>query len=223
MLLSVSEGGIVLQSPYGRHAGYQGWEFRVPGGCGHSRVQCAVYLPRNDAVAVAVYDSVTKMSSVSLLNATTGKVYETTDGIPDRVASIACSGRRNFTTPSWDERNQAPARVYVLTCSGTALLMDYSPSSDETMQAAYDDAVHEIRSPVPRIPLLGKTLQNSQKKRPLVAVELDEIGVIGSAPRTDNKRVALEALESQPGASKELSRLHGAFARSFVTRHLQRP
>jgi hypothetical protein len=139
LLLTQSQAGIALQSPFGVLAGscLPRWSWGIPTRFQKGLVvSSACFMPNHDSFAVSMYSTLKDKSSVVWIDAETGDLglkldSDTTsnptscmDDIPGRLVSIRSLGQRRVISKwlsSGDRAKTNPVRLYGLTSRGTLL------------------------------------------------------------------------------------------------------
>ena len=226
MVLTQSATAVTLQSPYGSAGGSVGWNWWVmeEENMQISRVE---YLPESELVAIALEQTSSatrdKQSRIVLVDATTGSCRMRLSPFSGCVIAMA-------TLPSRcrSARSGALSLLYALTSRGEMVCFQENENGDDDKDGEANIVSRNTTetSTVPALPLVATTnTQTSGRKRSMAVLQIDDLQV--TAP---NKRDLITLSHSfcpQTGVGgvgpSELPLLRGAFSRSFVARHLQRP
>ena len=223
-LMASSDRGVTLQSPYGRHGPTGlGWVWEIPSSENSKKISAIDFVPECDVVCVALFDETESKSEIILLDAATGGISSsqsmtsTENVVPDEVVAVTgvswspdASGWEKEDDDYSDEARQV---FYLLTRTGELLSLinqDVQRSAEQNPESF--DALD-----VPKLP--STLVSMSSRKR---TVSLLTVADLQGGPK--EKRLSLEHFGSFVGDDltfSTLPQLRGAFARSFVARHLQ--
>lgn len=219
MLLSWSEQGVSLQSPFGTQGPLgKGWTWAIPRSVEkHLKVTACVFQDENNMVAVAIYDESQRKSRIYLIHAHTGTLSDKLSPWQD-VEDAAVTHMTGFAKQLVDGSGMNSSKYntfFALTNRGDLLAvtdLDRKSENGASMPALLPE-----ESKIPKLP---QHLQlHESKKRTALVLSIADFAE-PSMKRLDVDDFGKFIGDETSGSS--MPRLNGAFARSFVGRNLRR-